>query len=253
MKTTIGIIGSGMIGSQVARLAVAAGLNVTICNTRGPESLAGLVNELGPLSHAAALDEVIKSTDLLVLAVPFAAYPSLPADKLAGKILIDTLNYYPERDGVMQEVQTDKIATTELVQQHLSGSFIVRAINNVDFVRLLNRARKAGDSERSALPVASNFPEAKTEVIQFLDTIGYDSVDMGMLSESWRSEPTMPVYVNPYWGLSTVYESGPEDVSSFMSAPGRVVDKAEVNDLLSKAVRHDRMFGQLGNFDVAKA
>lgn len=253
MSKIVGIIGSGMIGSQVARLAISAGFNVVICNTRGPESLADLVDELGPKAKAAVFDEVVQATNLLVLAVPFAAYSKLSTEKLAGKILIDTLNYYPERDGVMAEVHTDKIATSELVQNHLSKSFVVRAINNMDFVRLLSRARPAGDKERSALPVASNDAEAKKVVIEFLDAIGYDAVDMGSLSESWRSEPTMPVYVNPYLGLDTVYETNPSDVQLFMTAPGRVVDKNKVSELLSKAVRHDKMFGLLGNSAVEKS
>lgn len=250
MNQTIGIIGSGMIGAQVARLAVAAGLNVTICNSRGPETLAELVSELGPNAQAATLADVIKTTNLIVLAVPFASYAKLPADLLAGKILVDTMNYYPERDGVMPEVQTDKISTSVLVQKYLSQSYVVRAINNMDFVRLRNRVRPAGAADRSALPVASDHAAAKAAVIDFLDKIGYDSVDMGRLSESWRSEPTMPIYVNPYWGIGSENGGSPADASSFMTAPGRVVSKQEVEEHLRNAVRHDKMFGQLGNFDI---
>lgn len=250
MHQTIGIIGSGMIGGQVARLSIAAGLNVIICNSRGPETLSELVSELGPNTRAATMAEVVATTDLIVLAVPFANYAKLPADLLAGKILVDTMNYYPERDGVMSEVQTDKISTSELVQSHLSQSHVVRALSNMDFVRLRSRTRATDAVDRSALPVAGDQAEAKAAVIDFLDKIGYDAVDMGPLSESWRSEPTMPIYVNPYWGLDTEDEGGPADVSSFMSAPGRVVGKKEVEELLRKAVRHDKMFGQLGNFDV---
>ncbi|MFU2317101.1 NADPH-dependent F420 reductase [Rahnella sp. PCH160] len=253
MSKSIGIIGSGMIGSQVARLAMAAGYDVVICNSRGPETLTDLIAELGPKARAARLAEVSSGNDIIILAVPFAAYPKLPADILAGKILVDTMNYYPERDGIMGEVKTDKIASSELVQKHLVDSCVVRAINNMDFVRLLSRARPAGHNERSALPVASDFEDAKASVINFLDDIGYDSVNMGALSESWRSEPTMPVYVNPYWRINTVYESGPTDVSSFMTALGNVVSKEKVTDLLRKAVRHDKMYGSLGNFDINKA
>lgn len=253
MAKSVGIIGSGMIGSQVARLAIDAGYDVVICNSRGPETLANLISDLGSKAKAATLSEVASTNDIIILAIPFAAYSKLPADVMTGKILVDTLNYYPERDGVMAEVRTDKIATSELVQKHLANSFVVRAINNMDFVRLLSRARPAGHKERSALPIASDFEDAKAAVINFLDDIGYDSVDMGSLSESWRSEPTMPIYVNPYWGANTVYESGPTDVSSFMTAPGKVVSKEKVADLLGKAVRHDKMHGSLGNFDINKA
>jgi len=188
---------------------------------------------------------VAAAADLIVLAVPFAAYAKISAEALAGKTVIDTMNYYPERDGVMPEVKTDTIATSELVQKHLSHSRVVRALNNMDFVRLLSLARPKGSAERSALPVASDHAQAKAAVTDFLDKIGYDAVDMGPLSESWRSEPTMPIYVNPYWGLDDS-----NAVSSFMTAPGRVVTRKEAAALLGKAIRHDRMFGSLGAFDV---
>ena len=146
MTQTIGIIGSGMIGGQVARLAIAAGFNVVICNSRGPEPLAELVSKQGPSARAATFAEVTEAADLIVLAVPFAGYAKLSAEALAGKTVIDTMNYYPERDGVMPEVKTDTIATSELVQKHLSRSRVVRALNNMDFVRLLSRARPKGSA-----------------------------------------------------------------------------------------------------------
>jgi len=248
MTQTIGIIGSGMIGANVARLATVAGLNVVICNSRGPETLAELIGELGPKARAAALPEVASSTDLIVLAVPFAIYAGLPVDTLGGKIIIDTLNYYPQRDGVMPEVKTDTIATSELVQRTLSKSRVVRGLNNVDFVRLLTSARPHGAPDRSALPIAGDDADAKAKVVQFLDTIGYDAVDMGPLSESWRSEPTMPVYVSPYMTPETSYVSQRVTVSTFMSASGRTVSRDEVADLVQKAVRHDNMVGMLPVF-----
>jgi predicted dinucleotide-binding enzyme len=247
MSDTVGIIGSGMIGGQIARLAVAAGLKVVICNSRGPETLADLIAELGPSARAATVAEVAASSDLIVLAVPFATYASMPADTLAGKIIIDTLNYYPQRDGVMPEVKTDTIATTELVQRHLARSRVVRAINNVDFVRLLSGARPVA-ADRSALPVAGDDVIAKTAVITFLDRIGYDAVDMGPLSESWRSEPTTPVYVGPYMNPDASYVTKTIDVNTFMTAPGRTVSAIEVRELVNKAVRHGKMFGLLPVF-----
>lgn len=241
----IGIVGSGMIGGQVARLAVAAGLNVVICNSRAPETLAELVAELGPKARASTLAGVATSSELIVLAIPFAAYPTFPADELAGKIVVDTLNYYPQRDGVMSEVNTDQFATSELIQRRLRRSIVVRAINNVDYVRLLTSARPAGAPDRSALPVAGDDAEAKATVISFLDKIGYDAVDMGPLSESWRSEPTMPVYVAPYmWPESP----GAASLRTFLTAPGRAVSASEVRNLVREAVRHSEMFGVLPVF-----
>jgi predicted dinucleotide-binding enzyme len=148
---TIGIIGSGMIGANVARLATAVGVKVVICNSRGPETLAELVAELGPNARAAVLPEVAAATDLIVLAVPFSSYAGLPADTLAGKIVIDTMNYYPERDGAMPEVRTDTIATSELVQRHLKES---RVVSRIELEELVKSAVRH-DKMFGALPVFS--------------------------------------------------------------------------------------------------
>jgi len=250
MNSRIGIVGSGMIGGQVARLAVKAGMAVEICNTRGPASLKLLVDELGSTAHATTLPDMVKCVDMIVLAVPLVAYSKLSVESLADKIVIDTLNYYPERDGVLPEIRTDKISTSELVQAHLVRSRVVRALNNLDFVRLGNLARPAGSTDRSALPVAGDDAAAKGAVIEFLDRIGYDVVDMGPLSESWRSEPTMPIYVTPYSAAhATSLVSG--EKYSFMSDPGRTVTKAKAAELIGQAVRHAKMFGSLGNFDLS--
>lgn len=245
MNQKLGIVGSGMIGAAVARLAIATGLDVVICNSRGPETLAELVAELGPNARAGTLADVVAATDVIVLAIPFAAYKALPADLLAGKTLIDTMNYYPERDGVMPEVKTDTIASSELVQAHLAQSQVVRVLNNLDFVRLLRRARPVGAGDRSAVPLAGDHAQAKAVVTALIERIGYDCVDMGALADSWRSEPTMPIYVNPYWGLADS-----ADNTTFMAAPGQVVTAQAAQTLLDQAVRHDQMFGSLGSFDV---
>jgi predicted dinucleotide-binding enzyme len=154
LTQTIGFIGSGMISSQLARLAIAAGFDVTLSNSRGPETLADLVAELGDHAHAATPVDVARESDLVVASIPFVAYSKLPTDALAGKVVIDTMNFYPERDGEMAEVTTDTVTTSELVQRHLVRSQVIRALNNLDWVRLLKRARPAGSSERSAVPMA---------------------------------------------------------------------------------------------------
>jgi predicted dinucleotide-binding enzyme len=245
MVQTIGFIGSGMISSQVARLATAAGFKVILSNSRGPETLADLVAELGELARAATPEEAARNADLVVASIPLGAYQKLPAEALAGKIVIDTMNYYPERDGDMPEVATDKISTSELVQRHLSGAHVVRALNNMDFVRLHNRARPVGAPDRSALPIAGDDANAKAVVAAFLERIGYDAVDIGPLAESWRSEPTTPVYVAPYLGKPPTGLSADNARSWFMTAPGAVVSIETVKSLVAQAVRHDKMFGDV--------
>lgn len=246
MAQTIGFLGSGMISSQVARLAIAAGFNVVLSNSRGPETLTDLVKELGQMARAVTPEEAARGADLIVASIPFGVYKKLPSEALEGKIVIDTMNYYPERDGFMAEVATDRISTSELVQGHLSTARVVRALNNMDWVRLCSRARPAGAADRSALPIASDDPNAKEAVALFLDRIGYDAVDMGPLASSWRSEPTMPVYVNPYLGRPPVDLTTAEDARAwFLNAPGEHVSAAAVQALLEQAVRHDKMFGDV--------
>jgi predicted dinucleotide-binding enzyme len=243
MAQTIGVIGTGMIGGQVANLAIAAGLNVIISNSRGPGTLADLVAELGERARAATPAEAAREADLVVASIPFAAYTKLPAEALSGKIVVDTMNFYPERDGDMPEVKTDTIATSELVQRHLAHSHVVRALNTIDWVRLFKRARPAGTPDRSALPIAGDNADAKAAVARFLDAIGYDAVDMGPLDESWRSEPTMPVYVMPYIGEIPADLTPETERSWFLQAPGAAVPADLVRTLVARAVRHDRMFG----------
>jgi 8-hydroxy-5-deazaflavin:NADPH oxidoreductase len=171
MTQTIGIIGSGMIGGQVARLAVAAGFDVVLSNSRGPETLADLVAALGDRARAATPEQAACDGDPVVASVPFVAYAKLPVDALAGKPVIDTMNYYPERDGDMPEVATDWIASSELVQRWLAGAHVVKALNNMDWVRLLRRARPAAAADRSALPLAGDDAAAKATVARFVEAI----------------------------------------------------------------------------------
>jgi 8-hydroxy-5-deazaflavin:NADPH oxidoreductase len=245
MTQTIGFIGSGLISSQLARLATAAGLDVILSNSRGPETLAELVSELGLGARAATPEDAARDADLVVASIPFGAYRQLPAEALAGRIVIDTMNYYPERDGDMPEVATDQVATSELVQRHLNGSRVVRALNNMDWVRLRSRARPAGAADRSALPIAGDDADAKAAVASFLDAIGYDAVDLGALSESWRSAPSTPVYVLPYIGEIPSDIPAEAARSWFLNAPGAPARVEEVQSLVRQAVRHDRMFGDV--------
>lgn len=164
MTQTIGFIGSGMIGSALARLAVAAGYNVVLSNSRGPDTLAELIEELGPHARAASIVEAAEAGDLVVATVPMSAYRSLPVDALKGKIVIDTMNYYPSRDGQMPDIDAAKLTTSELIQQHLKGAKVVKALHNLDFHHLFTNARPHGDANRTTLPIAGDDAEAKCSV-----------------------------------------------------------------------------------------
>jgi predicted dinucleotide-binding enzyme len=196
--TTFGLIGSGRIGSTVAKLAVDAGFDVVLSNSRGPETLADLVAELGPQARAASGAEAAAAGDLVLVSVPLLAYPSLPAAALAGKAVLDTGNYYPVRDGQIAALDARSLTDSEYLAQHLPGARVVKVFNNIFFKHLQNLARPADAADRSYLPVAADDTGAKVSVVAFLYAIGYGAVDGGTLAESWRQQPGTPVYGSPY-------------------------------------------------------
>jgi predicted dinucleotide-binding enzyme len=199
--TTVGFIGSGRIGGTVARLAVAAGYDVVLSNSRGPETLAELVGELGPRARAATPAEAAAAAEIVVVSVPFHAHRQLPVEQLAGRVVLDTDNYYPQRDGNVAELDEGRLTSAELEQQHLAPAKVVKVFNNIQFRHLLSLARPAGAADRTALTVAGDDAEAKVTATIFLDAIGYDTVDVGPLAESWRVEPGQPAYGPPYGSL----------------------------------------------------
>ena len=200
--TTVGIIGSGMIGGTVARLAVAAGHRVVLSNSRGPETLAELAAELGPLATAATADQAAEAGELVVVSVPVKAFGEIPAKPVAGKPVLDTGNYYPQRDGNIAELETGTLTSSALLQRDLPGAQVVKVFNNIFFKHLGSLARPHGAQDRSALPIAGDSAAAKAAVTAFLDSIGYDAVDAGSLADSWRQEPGTPVYGAPYGPFS---------------------------------------------------
>jgi predicted dinucleotide-binding enzyme len=198
--TTLGTIGSGRIGGTVARLAVAAGYDVVLSNSRGPETLKDLVGELGPRARAATRAEAAQAADLVVVSIPLRVYPQVPVEPLAGKVVMDTNNYYPQRDGQVPELDDGSATTGQLLQRHLPGARVVKVFNNILFTHIETLARAAGAPDRSALPIAGDDAGAKAAVTAFLDAIGWDAVDAGPLAEGWRFERDTPAYGAPYFG-----------------------------------------------------
>jgi 8-hydroxy-5-deazaflavin:NADPH oxidoreductase len=192
--TTVGFIGSGHIGSQVARLTIAHGYDVVMSNSRGPETLAALVAELGPKARAATAAEAAKAGDIVVVTVPLKNYRAMPVEPLAGKIVIDTNNYYPQRDGHIPELDSESTTTAELLQAHLPTSKVVKAFNHIYAAQITTDGRPAGTKNRRALVIAGNDAAAKATVAKLLDEFGYDTVDAGPLSESWRIQRDTPGY-----------------------------------------------------------
>ena len=192
--TTIGIIGAGRVGRQIARLAVESDYNVVISNSRGPETLSALIAELGPKARAATAVEAAKAGDIVVVTVPLKNYRKVPVEPLAGKVVIDTDNYYPERDGHIPELDNESTTTSELLQAHLPTSKVVKAFNHIYAADLTTHGQPAGAKNRRALVIAGDDKDAKARVTRLLDQFGFDTVDAGPLREGWRIQRDTPGY-----------------------------------------------------------
>lgn len=201
---TIGIIGAGNIGSQLARLALDNGYDVVLSNSRGPETLTGLVAELERAAdqpagrssvRAATASEAGEAADVVVVTIPLKNYRDVPVEPLAGKIVIDTNNYYPERDGRIPELDDESTTTAELSQRHLQTSKVVKAFNNIMAADLTADGTPAGTPNRRALPIAGDDEAAKAAVADLVEQFGFDVVDAGPLVEGWRFQRDTPAYV----------------------------------------------------------
>lgn len=232
-STTLGIIGTGNIGAAVARLAVAAGIDVVLANSRGPASLSGLVEELGPRARAGTVEDAANAGDVVLLSIPATAYTALPQGLLAGKAVLDTGNYYPSRDGRIPELDSGKYNQLELDQIHLPGASLVKAFNNILANHIPQLARPAGAPDRSALPIAGADPVAVQTAAELIDRLGYDTVDAGPVSETWRFEPESAGYTQIYLAdPSTPFED-------FMTAVSKPLSKDGLRAALASATPVD--------------
>ena len=192
--STIGLIGAGHIGSQIARAAITSGYDVVISNSRGPETLTDLVSELGPRARAGRTEEAARAGDLVVVATPVKAIDAVPVEPLVGKVVIDANNYYPRRDGTIPALDDDSLTSSELLQQRLRGAYVVKAFNHIYSQQLISDATPPGTRNRRALVIAGDDPAAKAKVAELIDGFGFDVVDAGSLAESWRIQPGTPGY-----------------------------------------------------------
>jgi hypothetical protein len=191
---TIGLIGAGHIGSQLARLAVRSGYDVVPSNSRGPQSLRGLVQELGPKARGGTAVEAAKAGDIVVVTIPLGSYEQVPVEPLAGKVVIDTDNYYPSRDGHIPELDRESVTSSELLQRHLPDSKVVKAFNHIHAAQLTTDGSPKGTPGRRALVIAGDDAGAKATVAALIDAFGFDVVDAGPLREGWRIQRDTPGY-----------------------------------------------------------
>lgn len=190
----IGIIGSGNIGGTLTRRLTKLGHQVSVANSRGPASLADLAKETG--AKPVTPSEAARAGEVVIVTIPEGKIPNLPKDLFAGVpedvAVVDTGNYYPQRDGKIKEIE-EGITESRWVQNQL-GRPVVKAFNNIYARHLMDLGRAAGSPGRLALPIAGDEPHAKQVVMRLVDDLGFDPVDAGGLDESWRQQPGTPVY-----------------------------------------------------------
>ncbi|MGQ4418742.1 NADPH-dependent F420 reductase [Streptomyces sp. SAS_269] len=192
----IGIIGAGNIGGNLARRLTALGHDVSVANSRGPETLKALAEETGATAVRAA--EAAEGAEVVVVTVPLKAVPGLSSGLLSGAAegvaVIDTGNYYPrQRDGRIAGIEDEGLTESRWTERHL-GHPVIKAFNGTYAQDILDRPRPAGDPERMALPVAGDDEAAKRIVRDLIDELGFDTVDAGGIDDSWRQQPDTPVY-----------------------------------------------------------
>ena len=229
----IGIIGAGQIGGTLTRRLTALGHQVSVANSRGPETLADLAAETG--AKALPVREVVRGQDLVVVTIPEVRVRELPKDLLAGApdalVVVDTGNYYPQhRDGRIEEIEAG-LTESRWVERHL-GHPVVKAFNNIGTKSLMERGRPAGSPDRIALPIAGDRPADKEIVLRLIEELGFDGIDAGGLDESWRQQPGTPGYVadlNAAGLRRALAEARPERLADFRASdqsPGTFINPA---------------------------
>jgi len=193
--TTIGIIGSGHVGSNLAEAAIAHGYDVILSNSTGPDSLAGLVARLGPRSRAATPAEAAAACDFAIVAIPITTIDQVPVEPLAGKVVIATINYFPQRLGHIPEIDNGTTTAPGLLQAHLPTSKVVRAFSMIDAADMSGDGHPEGDPKRRALALAADDPAAKQLVTGLYHEFGFDALDIGGLDQSWRTDAGQPAFV----------------------------------------------------------
>ncbi|MGB6164612.1 MAG: NAD(P)-binding domain-containing protein [Pseudonocardiaceae bacterium] len=194
----VGIIGSGMIGGSLAALFAERGHEVLLANSRGPQSLTETARQLGMTVTPATIVDTARGSDVVFVAIPFGRYKELPVDAFAGRIVVDTTNYYPQRDGAVPELDSGDVTSSELLARHLGDAQVVKAFNTLYFEQLRTAGRPdAPPSQRLAIPLAGDNARAKALVTNLIENIGFAAVDAGNLAAGRHQQPGQPVYNMP--------------------------------------------------------
>ena len=191
---SLGIVGAGKIGTAIARAAVGGGYDVAISGSGAAERIELIVDVLARGAHAVTTDDVVRSADLIVLAVPMHRFRELPRDLFVGKILVDAMNYWEEIDGVDEELATAPMGTSLVVQQRFSSSRVVKSLNHLGYFKFEQGRRPPGAPDRLAMAAAGDDTVAVSAVMHLIDRLGFDAVDAGSLAAGLALQPGGPVF-----------------------------------------------------------
>ncbi|HEV7718116.1 MAG TPA: NAD(P)-binding domain-containing protein [Arsenicitalea sp.] len=191
--TTIGVLGAGRVGTALARQALKAGYDVQIATARPPAEIALLVELLVPGARTVTAEAVARESDIVVLALPLGKYRTLQAEALAGRVVIDAMNYWAPTDGTIAEFE-DGAASSEVVQRHLPEARLVRTLNHIGYHELEEQGLPQGHPERQALALAGDDAEARRLVAGFIDRLGFDPVDAGALANAIKFDGGTPIF-----------------------------------------------------------
>jgi len=183
------------VGSNLAKATIAHGYDVVLSNSQGPGSLTSLVAELGPDARAATPEEAAAACDFAIVAIPITTVSQVPVEPLAGKVVIATINYFPQRDGHIAEIDKGITTAPGVLQAHLPASKVVRAFSMLDAADMSGDGHPKGDPKRRALALAGDDPAAKGIVTRLYEECGFDALDLGGLDESWRVDPGQAAFV----------------------------------------------------------
>jgi 8-hydroxy-5-deazaflavin:NADPH oxidoreductase len=193
--TTIGVIGAGHIGRNFSIAAIVRGYDIVISNATGPETLTGLISELGPKARAGTAADAADAGDFALLAIPLPGAADLPVEALAGKVVLTTVNYFPQRDGHVPDIDAGKLTVPGYLQARLPDSKVIRVFNHIDAANIVSDGSPAGTPNRRALGYAGDDPEAKTLAADLYEAFGFDAVDVGGLEGAWRLDVDQPTFV----------------------------------------------------------